>query len=171
MSIHSINWGYINLTMARKALWSPKARKIQIVCCEFITMKKSTIICGSAVVLVFILSAYLLLPKSEKIDDWQYEPEYRIRPLFIGPQSAAMEAGDIGLAAGGAKALNCSVLHTAMPSLKILFPKKVEYYVAVGLNSGIKERDFERKKLNLVIVLDISGSMDSLYHLVRQRKS
>lgn len=36
-----------------------------------------------------------------------------------------------------------------------------EYFLSVGLNSGLKEADFERKKLNLVIVLDISGSMGS----------
>ena len=36
-----------------------------------------------------------------------------------------------------------------------------EYYLSVGLNSNIKESDFERKKLNLVLVLDISGSMSS----------
>jgi Ca-activated chloride channel family protein len=41
------------------------------------------------------------------------------------------------------------------------FSQKEEYYIAVGLNSGLKESDFERKKLNLVIVLDISGSMGS----------
>lgn len=34
-------------------------------------------------------------------------------------------------------------------------------YLAVGLNSGIKESDFARKKLNLVVVLDMSGSMSS----------
>lgn len=38
-----------------------------------------------------------------------------------------------------------------------------EYYLSVGLNSGIKENDFQRKKLNLVIVLDISGSMGSTF--------
>lgn len=38
---------------------------------------------------------------------------------------------------------------------------KQEYYMTVGLNSNIKESDFERKKLNLVVVLDISGSMSS----------
>ena len=38
-----------------------------------------------------------------------------------------------------------------------------EYYLSVGLNSNIKESDFQRKKLNLVIVLDISGSMDSSF--------
>ena len=36
-----------------------------------------------------------------------------------------------------------------------------EYYMTVGLNSNIKESDFKRKKLNLVVVLDISGSMGS----------
>lgn len=36
-----------------------------------------------------------------------------------------------------------------------------DYYVSVGLNSGIKESDFQRKKLNVVVVLDISGSMGS----------
>jgi Ca-activated chloride channel family protein len=41
--------------------------------------------------------------------------------------------------------------------------QKEEYYLSVGLNSGIKESDFQRKKLNLVIVLDISGSMSSSF--------
>lgn len=41
--------------------------------------------------------------------------------------------------------------------------EKDEYYLSVGLNSGIKESDFERKKLNLVVVLDISGSMQSTF--------
>lgn len=36
-----------------------------------------------------------------------------------------------------------------------------DYYLSVGLNSGVKESDFKRKKLNLVIVLDVSGSMSS----------
>jgi hypothetical protein len=34
-----------------------------------------------------------------------------------------------------------------------------EDYITVGLNSNIKESDFQRKKLNLVVVLDVSGSM------------
>ncbi|KHO46090.1 MAG: hypothetical protein QS98_C0005G0037 [archaeon GW2011_AR3] len=42
--------------------------------------------------------------------------------------------------------------------------KEDEYYLQVGLNSGIKEADFQRKKLNLVIVLDISGSMSSRFN-------
>ena len=36
-----------------------------------------------------------------------------------------------------------------------------EYFLSVGLNSNIKETDFKREKLNLVLVLDISGSMSS----------
>ena len=36
-----------------------------------------------------------------------------------------------------------------------------EYYMTVGLNSNIKESDFQRKKLNIVVVMDISGSMSS----------
>lgn len=39
-----------------------------------------------------------------------------------------------------------------------------EYYVTVGLNSNIKESDFSRKKINLVVVLDISGSMTSKFN-------
>jgi Ca-activated chloride channel family protein len=39
-----------------------------------------------------------------------------------------------------------------------------EYYLSVGLNSGMKESDFQRKKLNLVIVLDDSGSMGESYN-------
>ena len=42
--------------------------------------------------------------------------------------------------------------------------EKDEYYLSVGLNSGIRESDFERKKLNLVVVLDISGSMQSAFN-------
>jgi Ca-activated chloride channel family protein len=37
----------------------------------------------------------------------------------------------------------------------------VEQYLSVGLNSGIAADTFKRKKLNLVVVLDISGSMGS----------
>lgn len=36
-----------------------------------------------------------------------------------------------------------------------------EYYMTVGLNSNIKENDFKRKKLNLIVVMDVSGSMSS----------
>ena len=38
-----------------------------------------------------------------------------------------------------------------------------EYFLSVGLNSNLSAEDFERKKLNLVVVLDISGSMSSSF--------
>lgn len=41
------------------------------------------------------------------------------------------------------------------------FSGEEEYFLAVGLNSGIKQSEFSRKRLNLVIVLDISHSMSS----------
>ncbi|MDD5704247.1 MAG: VWA domain-containing protein, partial [Dehalococcoidales bacterium] len=41
---------------------------------------------------------------------------------------------------------------------------QAEYYLSVGLNSGMKESDFQRKKLNLVILLDNSGSMGEAYN-------
>jgi len=49
------------------------------------------------------------------------------------------------------------------------------YYLSVGLNSGIDESDFKRKNLNLVVVLDISGSMgsqfDSYYYDDKKRRT
>ena len=39
-----------------------------------------------------------------------------------------------------------------------------EYYTTVGLNSELTQKDFERKDLNLVVVLDISGSMGSSFN-------
>ncbi len=44
------------------------------------------------------------------------------------------------------------------------FSNETEYYLSVGLNSGMKQSDFQRKKLNLVVVLDISGSMSSSFN-------
>ncbi len=44
------------------------------------------------------------------------------------------------------------------------FSNNDEYYLSVGLNSGLKESDFQRKNLNLVVVLDISGSMSSPFN-------
>jgi Ca-activated chloride channel family protein len=43
------------------------------------------------------------------------------------------------------------------------FSEDKDYFMSVGLNSGIKKEDFQRKKLNLVIVLDISGSMGATF--------
>jgi Ca-activated chloride channel family protein len=40
-----------------------------------------------------------------------------------------------------------------------------EPFLSVGLNSGIKESDFARKQLNLVVVLDVSGSMGEAFNL------
>ena len=42
--------------------------------------------------------------------------------------------------------------------------QQTEYYLSVGLNSGLQAEDFQRKKLNLVIVLDKSGSMDEYFN-------
>lgn len=39
-----------------------------------------------------------------------------------------------------------------------------EYYLSVGLSSGLTDADVKRKKLNLVVVLDISGSMGSAFN-------
>ncbi len=44
------------------------------------------------------------------------------------------------------------------------FSEEEDYYLSVGLNSGLEAEDFERKKLNLVVVLDISGSMGSAFN-------
>ncbi len=41
------------------------------------------------------------------------------------------------------------------------YTKQKEYFLSVGLNSNIKAKDFARKKLNIVVVLDISGSMNA----------
>jgi len=41
---------------------------------------------------------------------------------------------------------------------------ETDYYLSVGLNSGMREEDFARKKLNLIIVLDVSGSMGEQYN-------
>ena len=43
------------------------------------------------------------------------------------------------------------------------FSEQEEYFLSVGLNSGVKQEDFSRKQLHLVIVLDISGSMSSSF--------
>jgi Ca-activated chloride channel family protein len=39
-----------------------------------------------------------------------------------------------------------------------------EPFLSVGLNSGIKESDFARKQLDLVVVLDVSGSMGEAFN-------
>lgn len=44
-----------------------------------------------------------------------------------------------------------------------VFSKEEEYYMTVGFNSNISQKDFERKQLNIAVVLDISGSMSSSF--------
>lgn len=41
---------------------------------------------------------------------------------------------------------------------------ELENYISVGLNSNLDEDEFKRRKLNLVVVLDISGSMGSQFN-------
>jgi Ca-activated chloride channel family protein len=45
-----------------------------------------------------------------------------------------------------------------------LFSGETDYYLSVGLNSGLTEESFQRKILNIVVVLDISGSMSSPFN-------
>ncbi len=41
---------------------------------------------------------------------------------------------------------------------------EAQHFLAVGLNSGLQASDFARKRLNLVVVLDISGSMGEAFN-------
>jgi Ca-activated chloride channel family protein len=68
---------------------------------------------------------------------------------------------DTGLNGQVCKELFCPSYSTA--SKENIFSKEQEYFLSVGLNSGIDEADFKRKKLNLVVVLDISGSMSGSF--------
>jgi len=73
---------------------------------------------------------------------------------------------DTGLEEKECKSLFCPSYSTAKRVNP--FSKEQEFFLSVGLNSGIEEKEFKRKKLNLVVVLDISGSMggsfDSYYY-------
>ncbi len=73
---------------------------------------------------------------------------------------------DTGLGGKECKALFCPSYSSAKRLNS--FSNEEEYFLSVGLNSGIDAKDFKRKKLNLVVVLDISGSMsasfDSYYY-------
>lgn len=66
---------------------------------------------------------------------------------------------DTGNARGGSDELFYPSYSTAISKDPI--SGKQEYFMTVGLNSNIKGSDFVRPKLNLVVVLDISGSMGS----------
>ena len=59
------------------------------------------------------------------------------------------------------KELFCPSYETAVR--KNPFSEEKEYYVAVGLDSNLDANSFKRRKLNLVVVLDISGSMGSRF--------
>lgn len=39
--------------------------------------------------------------------------------------------------------------------------RHLEYFLAVGLDSGVRKLDFARKRLSLCLLIDVSGSMDS----------
>jgi len=69
---------------------------------------------------------------------------------------------DTGIGMGECKALFCPSYSKAVS--KNIFTDEKEFYLSVGLNSGINESDFKRKKLNIVVVLDISGSMGSRFN-------
>ena len=69
---------------------------------------------------------------------------------------------DTALGGDECKELFCPSYATA--KRKNQFSDEKEFFLAVGLNSGIDEKDFKRKKLNLVVVLDISGSMNSQFN-------
>jgi Ca-activated chloride channel family protein len=45
-----------------------------------------------------------------------------------------------------------------------IYTNKDEYYISVGLDSGVDVSKFKRDKLNLVVVLDVSGSMSSAFN-------
>lgn len=66
---------------------------------------------------------------------------------------------DIGSEKKECTKLFCPTYSTAIT--KDPLSQEEEYYMTVGLDSGMTESDFSRKKLNIVVVLDISGSMGS----------
>lgn len=69
---------------------------------------------------------------------------------------------ETGLSGDKCKEIFCPSYSTA--KRKNIFSNEKEFFLSVGLNSGIEEKDFKRKKLNLVVVLDISGSMNSAFN-------
>jgi Ca-activated chloride channel family protein len=69
---------------------------------------------------------------------------------------------DTGIGTGECKELFCPSYSSAKRLNQ--FTDEIDYFLSVGLNSGVKESDFKRKKLNLVVVLDISGSMNSKFN-------
>lgn len=68
---------------------------------------------------------------------------------------------DTGVGTGSCEELFCPSFASAVTT--DLYSGEKNYYLSVGLNSGLTEESFKRKKLNLVVVLDISGSMKSSF--------
>ncbi|MFH0782978.1 MAG: VWA domain-containing protein [Pseudomonadota bacterium] len=68
---------------------------------------------------------------------------------------------DTGVGQGKCNDLFCPSFSRAVTS--DLYSGETDYYLSIGLNSGLTEASFQRKKLNLVIVVDISGSMGSRF--------
>ncbi len=69
---------------------------------------------------------------------------------------------DTGNDQGKCQALFCPSYSKAV--VPDLFSGQLDYYLSVGLNSGLTEESFTRKKLNLVVILDISGSMGAKFN-------
>ncbi len=68
---------------------------------------------------------------------------------------------DTGVGTGECQDLFCPSYARAMS--KDIYSGENNYYLSVGLNSGLTKDIFQRKKLNIVVVLDISGSMKSSF--------
>lgn len=68
---------------------------------------------------------------------------------------------DTGVGEGKCDELFCPSFAKAVTN--DLYSGETDYYLSIGLNSGLTEQSFQRKILNLVIVVDISGSMGSRF--------
>ena len=84
-----------------------------------------------------------------KIDSITYEGTYYQHYFDTGLQGECQE-------------LFCPSYSQA--TIKDIYTDETYHYLSVGLNSGIDQADFKRPKLNLVVVLDISGSMGSRFN-------
>lgn len=69
---------------------------------------------------------------------------------------------DTGIGTGLCDTLFCPSFTKAIT--RDLYSGETDYYLNIGLNSGLTEENFQRKKLNLVLVVDISGSMGSRFN-------
>lgn len=65
------------------------------------------------------------------------------------------------LMAGGLPSIPCSPVHWVNHIRAV----HAALRLAVGLDSGIRVEDFKRKRLNLILLLDVSGSMSSPFDL------